>query len=467
MAKVFVLGIDGAPPQFVLDKWLNILPNMKKLAENGAFGRIKSTIPPSTCIAWPSFFSGRCASDFGVYTYTRRDDTFSYSHNNLIDSSDIKVDLIWDTLTKLGKKSYVLGVPLTYPIKNEINGAMITGFLTPEFSDKSVYPKEFKQEIKSIIKNDYMFDVNTGLASYKNMAKDDMIEKIYEMTRQQFTLIKNLIKKNDWDFATTILIGTDRLEHTIWAEIDETHKEHKENKYINTLKDYFIYIDKQLGEVLELLDDDTTIIVSSDHGMDKMNFRFNVNDWLIKEGYLVLKEEVKGPVKFNPDLVDWSKTKAYATGFYFGMIYINLEGREPQGIVPLEGYDALQKEIASKIKQIKGQDGEELDTQVHLPQELFSGEYAEYAPDIIMHLDNLHAGTNSELGCPTLYSERTLVGKDYAAHAMLGTFIISGKGIPKKGDINTINIYDVAPTILSKLNVKIPEGLKGKELDFS
>ena len=76
MTKVLVLGIDGAPPQFVFGKWLDELPNLKKLVETGAYGRIKSTIPPTTCMAWTAIFSGKDASDFGIYRYNKRDGFF-------------------------------------------------------------------------------------------------------------------------------------------------------------------------------------------------------------------------------------------------------------------------------------------------------------------------------------------------------------------------------------------------------
>jgi len=462
MAKVFVLGIDGAPPQLVFDKWIDELPNLKKLMDNGAFGRIESTIPPSTCIAWNSFFSGRDASDFGVYSYTKRND-FSYSPSQLISSHDIKTDMVWDVLTETGKKSYVIGVPITYPVK-AINGAMVTGFMTPEFNDKSVHPPELREEIKSLLAKDYMFDVSVGLASYKKIDLDVLLEKVYEMTRQQFMVLRHLIERGDWDFATLVLIGSDRLQHTLWAHIDETHRNYKESDHRNSLKDYFIYIDKELGKIIELLDDDTTVIVSSDHGMDKMNFRFNLNDWLIKEGYLVLKEPVDAPVRFSPDLIDWKKTRAYSSGAYFGRIQINLEGREPEGIVAAGDYDSLQQELAQKIMGIKGDQNQEMDNKVYLTRDIYSGKYAKYAPDMIVYLDNLLTGTSADIGNPSLYSTETQVGKDDAGHAPIGMFVISGANVSKSGDLGTVDIYDVAPTIFSILNVDIPNTLKGKKI---
>lgn len=464
MAKVFVLGIDGAPPQFVFDKWLDDLPNLKRLMNSGLYGRIQTSIPPSTCVAWSSFFSGKDASQFGVYSYTVREG-FSYSSSRLVNSRDVRSDMIWDILTKNNKKSIIIGVPLAYPIEKGINGCMISGFLTPGLDEKSIYPKTFLEEIKTKFK-DYLFDVNVGLASYKNTGKDELIEKVYKMTKQNFDIILDCIKNKDWDLIAAIFIGSDRLEHSFWSYIDETHRYYKgKTKYKNTLKDYFVYIDKQLGKIVEILPPDTTIIVSSDHGMDKMNCRFNLNDWLRKEGYLVLKNNPKQPVKLKMSDVDWSKTKAFSVGAYFGRIYFNLQGREPEGIVAIEEYNILQKELVDKLKLIEDDKGNKMDNKIYLPQEIYSGEFSEEAPDIQVYFDNLLCGVNNDVGNSGLYCWATTEGSDDAGHAPEGIFIMSGNNVRKKGNIGKISILDVTPTILSKLNLHRENGMSGKVID--
>ena len=462
--RVFVLGIDGAPPQFVFDRWIDELPNLKKLMWEGAWGKIQTTIPPQTCNAWTSFFSSKDASDINIYSYLQRNE-WEYQEKGLINSTVIKENMIWDILTENSKKSYVIGVPITYPIRNKINGAMITDFMSPEFYEKSVYPVEFMQEVKNIIGKDYMFDVNVGLASYKNLGKETLLEKTYEMTRQQFKIMEHLIKKNDWDFAALVLIGSDRLLHTLWSFMDEEHRNYVESEYKNAIKDYFVYIDKELGKILSLIGENTTIIVSSDHGMDKMNFRFNLNDWLIEEGYLVLKEKLEKPTKFNSNLIDWEKTRVYSLGSYFGRIHINLKNREPNGIVNSEEYNSLLEELKNKLLQIKGDRGQEMNNQIYFTRELFDGKYADYAPDIFVYFDNLITGTNSEIGNNKLYSNETQIGKDDAGHAPLGIFVIKDSENKIRGNLGNVSIYDVMPTILKELNLEIPKNLRGTPIE--
>ena len=449
--RVFIFGIDGAPPELIFDKWLDELPNIKKLMNQGAYSRITTSIPPSTAVAWNSFFSGKDASELGVYSYTMREN-YEYTSSRLINSRDIRTKMVWDILDEKNKKSIIIGVPVTYPIeKNSKNISMVSGFLTPSFNEKSVYPKEFFNELKELIP-DYKFDVNVGLASYKKTGKEELIEKVYKMTKQTLDIVKYCIKNKEWDLLSVVLVGSDRLEHYFWSYIDETHRYFKgETQYRNVIKDYFIYLDKELGKIIELLDEEVTIIVSSDHGMGKMNCRFNLNDWLIKEKYLILNNPQIEPTKLKMSNVNWEKTKAFSVGAYFGRIYFNLKGREPRGVVEKENYLLLQKEISEKLKLIRDDNGNGMDNKIYFPQEIYSGKFFKESPDIMVYFDNLSCGVNNDVGNSGLYSWATTKGSDDAGHMTKGTFILSKKGLEKK-EIENLNLKDVTPMILNEFD---------------
>lgn len=467
MNKVFVLGIDGAPPQMVFEKWIEYLPNIKKLMKQGAWGRIESTIPASTCVAWPSFFSGCNPGQHGIYCYNTRNG-FSYTPGRLINANDLKVDMIWHKLAKLGKKSFVFNVPITYPIEKEISGChIISDFLTPELNEKSVSPKGYYEGVKTKFP-DYMFDVSVGLSSHRNEKDNELIKKAYRMTTQNFELIFDALKEKDWDFIGAVLLGSDRLEHRFWGYVDASHRYYKgETPYKNVLKDYFIFLDQNIGKIISLLPKDTTIIIASDHGMDKMNCRFNVNEWLIKEKYMVLKQYPSAPTKLDAHNVDWKKTKVFSCDAFFARIYFNLEGREPEGIVPLEDYTSLQKEIVSKLKEIKDDKGNDMDNRFYFPQDIYYGEYAEEAPDIIAYFDNLLCGVNSGVGYASLYSWATAGGSDDAGHAPEGIFIISQNGKKGIGHLPKIRMLDVAPTILDCMSMPLPKEMQGSVIKWS
>ena len=156
MTKVFVYGIDGAPPELIFGEWLDELPNIKKLISNGAYAKLKSTIPPVTIIAWSAFASGKDASQIGVFSYTYKDE--KTNDTRLISSKNVKTDMIWDVLGKYNKKSIVLNVPLTYPVK-PINGIMVSCFLTPDINSECTYPDNIKSRIKRLGDPKYFFDV--------------------------------------------------------------------------------------------------------------------------------------------------------------------------------------------------------------------------------------------------------------------------------------------------------------------
>ena len=143
MNRVFVFGIDGAPPELIFDKWLDELPNIKGLLGKGIYSKVNSTIPPSTIVAWNSMFSGKDTSEIGVFSYTYN----SNGVQKLVSSNNIKCDLIWDILTKQKKKTIALYVPLSYPVK-PINGIMVSDFMTPGIGSRCTYPDHIKDRIK-------------------------------------------------------------------------------------------------------------------------------------------------------------------------------------------------------------------------------------------------------------------------------------------------------------------------------
>jgi predicted AlkP superfamily phosphohydrolase/phosphomutase len=466
MTKVLVIGLDGIAPELIFEKWNADLPNIKKLMANGVYGEHESTYPPATMVAWGAFFSGRDAGEQGIYAYDYRPTRDSFE-KKLINSGSNNAKMLW-SLTQ--KKSVVLNVPLTYPV-NPINGSIVSGFLTPELDEDAVYPIELADEIEMISKGNYLFDA-AGFKKYQGYDDQKLIDKVYEMSKAQYALVNHMLAKKDWDFFAHVNIGTDRMHHALWNHFDETHPRFvKNSKFKDALKDYYIYVDGEVGKILEKIDDDTLVIVASDHGMGKLLGRVNMNEWLMKEGYLVLKEEEKTKIiaqtRFKLHMVDWSKTRAYSFGNYQSRIYINKKGRDPQGIVTKEEFDSLRNELITKINAIPDSDGKKINNSVFKTEELYPNGFIDNdAPDLLVYLgDNLWAPTD-EIGSGKLYSQDTTVGKTVAVHTQFGFFIISGKGVTKRGKIDRISIMDFTPTILYALGETIPKELRGVKVNI-
>jgi len=370
-------------------------------------------------------------------------------------------------LSKDGKKCIVLNVPLTYPAK-KINGVMVTDFLTPDIKSNCVFPEDFKKEMRDLLGEDYMFDVS-GFVGYKAIPPKELLKLVYKMTDMQIKLALHLLKNREWDFFMSVFIGSDRLHHMMWKYTDKNHPEYSQDPQLrDSIKDYYKYLDSKLGEFIKVLDKDTTIIVSSDHGMVRTKGRINLSDWLMKENYLVLKEDYKevvskniSPLKLSK--IDWSRTKAYSVGAYQGRIYINKKGRDPYGIVTEEEYEKLREELKQKVLKIPDVNGNPILNKVFKPEEIYRS-FDEESPDLIVFFDDLAWGVNPDIGHDSIYSERTLAGADSAGHSLYGSFIMSGNKVTNKGYLEEIDILDIAPTIYNILGYDID--LKGKPIKY-
>ena len=294
MAKVFLFGIDGAEPDLIFNQWREDLPNINRLMSSGSFARMKSTIPPTTIIAWNAMISGKDASELGVFSYTYKD---SEGKTQLVSSKNIQSKLLWDILGEHNKRTIALYVPLSYPVK-PIHGLMVSDFLTPSIDAECTFPLSLKEKIKKLGSTDIFFDVAVGLAGHKGLHLDHLAQKTKEMTEMQIRLVKDLAENESWDFFMTVMIGSDRLQHMAWRHFDPTHRRFiPDSPHKNTLKEYYIYLDGKLGEILSLLDKETTIIVASDHGMVKQEGKININYWLMEKRYLFLTEDFKQEIE--------------------------------------------------------------------------------------------------------------------------------------------------------------------------
>jgi len=153
------------------------------------------------------------------------------------------------------------------------------------------------------------------------------------------------MKEKPWDLLMAVEIGVDRLHHGFWKYHDAAHPKHEPgNRFVNSIRDYYVWLDNQIGTLLELVDGDTSVMVFSDHGAQKMDGGIAINEWLINEGYLVLEEKPNGIVPLEKVKVNWAKTRAWGSGGYYGRIFLNVQGREPQGIIPPSEYGTRRRE---------------------------------------------------------------------------------------------------------------------------
>ncbi|MFQ6117400.1 MAG: alkaline phosphatase family protein, partial [Candidatus Bipolaricaulia bacterium] len=353
--KVLLLGLDCATPQLVFDAFRDKLPNLSKLMNEGIYGRIRSVHPPITAPAWACMFSGKSPGELGVYGFRHRR-LGSYTEKYFAFSDTIRAKRVWDILAEQGRRVVLLGVPQTFPVK-PVNGVLVSSFLTPNTSVQYTYPPELREEIERASRFDgrystkekgYMLDVE----NFRSADKDRVLHEIYEMTEKQFAVLRYLLREKAWDFAATVFMGPDRVHHGFWKYMDPEHKDYQPgNRYESSIAEYYRYVDEEIGRVLELADG-AKILVVSDHGAKRLDGCICINEWLIREGYLKLKAEPKAMEQLKEEGIDWPGTAAWGWGGYYGRIFINLQGREPQGMVAPDEYEALRDELIKRLEAI-------------------------------------------------------------------------------------------------------------------
>ncbi len=454
--KVLVIGLDCATPELIFEEMFDELPNLKKLAQGGVYGEIESSIPAITIPAWMTSVTSKNPGQLGFYGFRNRK---GYSYNDIwiANANAVQEPTVWNILSKAGKKVGVVGVPQTYPPK-PVNGFMISSFLTPDIESNYTYPAELKEEIKSVV-GKYMLDAE----NFRTEEKDRLLRDIYEMTERRFKLTRHLMKNKAWDFFIMVEMGPDRIHHGFWKFHDKNHKKYVPgSKYENAIRDYYKYLDTEIGKTLELIDDNTAVIVVSDHGAKRMDGSVNINDWFIQNGYLRLLEEPKEIARLKNLKVDWKNTKAWAWGGYVSRLFLNVEGREEQGCVKQEDFEKVRDEVIEKLLEIEDENGRKMNTKVFKPQEIYTGKYIHRAPDLIIYFDDLYWRATEDVGHDAIHSFETEIGPDDAMHAQKGMFIMHKPDGGNGQKLSGLNLIDVAPTVLELMSVPTPDDMEGE-----
>jgi predicted AlkP superfamily phosphohydrolase/phosphomutase len=424
--------------------------------------------------------SSKDPGQLGIYGFRNRKD-HTYDGLSIAMSTAVKEPRIWDHLSDAGMSSIVVGVPGTFPITRPIKGSMVSCFLTPDPQDaygsddpmkQFTSPAGLKNTIRDVV-GEYLVDVK----GFRTDNKAWLLEQIYMMTNRRHKVVMHLATElqPDWKLLWSVEMGTDRIHHGFWQFFDEKHHRYeKGNMFESAIRRYYVHLDKQIGEMIAALDPSrTAFLVVSDHGAKRMDGGLCFNDWLIREGYMALKD-ARGsggtPAKFEFSSVDWTKTKAWGEGGYYGRCFLNVEGREPGGIVPQRDYERLRDELIHKLEALPDDKGRPMGTRVYKPETIYK-KVNGVAPDLIVIFGDLHWRSVGTVGNPSLYTFSNDTGPDDANHAQEGMYILApptGNGqVPAtypRGRIDGPTLYDIAPTILKLLGRPIPGDMVGRPL---
>lgn len=454
--KVLVIGLDCADPKIIFNQKSNQLPNLRKIISNGIYGELTSCHPPITIPAWLVMATGKDPGSLGLYGFRHRSG-FSYNKGWIATSKSIKAKTIWDALGEAGKQICLIGVPPSYP-PLPVNGNLVSCFITPAVDRVYTYPGSLQAEIEDLV-GEYIFDLE-----FRTENRDEMLARLYEMTEKRFRVIDYLLKTKPWDFFMFVEIGVDRAHHAFWKYFDQEHPKYVPgNKYEKVIPAYYRFIDEKIGKLLESIDDNTIVLIVSDHGAKGMRGAFCINQWLIEEGYLVLKEKPKGIMNLDKIEVDWDKTKAWGWGGYYARIFLNVKSREPRGVIDPGDYETERDILADKLKKIKDPDGKVMSTLVYRPEELYL-ECRGDPPDLMVYFDDLFWRSAGTIGHNTLYLSENDTGPDDAVHNYQGVFILYDPKVKYGMKIKGANLLDINPTVSKLMNLPIISSVKGSPL---
>jgi len=492
--KVVVIGLDGATFDLI-DPWIaeGKLPTLAELLRSGAGGALRSTIPHHSGPAWTSFATGLGPGKHSIYSFFHRDyGSYTYPPVN---SRFVRGETLWHLLGRTGKTVGVMNVPGTFP-PMPVNGFMITGMLSPNI-ESAFYPPDLREKV---LRQAPEYSVE-AIPLADKMAYLDKAKRSIE-ARTQAALY--LLREHSPDLFVAVFTELDRLQHFFWADMDPEHPSHSpetDPELSRAIETGYVALDRAIAALLEAVGEDSIVILMSDHGFEGVYKTFYANRWLMEQGYLMLRDRrsgsaahrVKGALqkvglwqlvrkargripqadRFRSENltyavdIDWDRTRA-AFGPNLG-ININLQGREPRGIVsPGQEYQDLCSELRHALESWRDPEtGGRVVEKVLRREEVYHGDAVELAPDLrlIMARGTLYRGRYAYspkvvAAGPLAYPDRV-----FGNHAEFGILVACGPGIRPGARIEGAQIVDVAPTILYAMGLPIPESMDGRPLE--
>ncbi len=522
MGRVFIVGWDGATFDLI-EPWIaeGKLPNIAAVWNGGSHGELQSTLPPMTFPAWSSFMTGKNPAKHGIYDFTRqRPGTYDLE---FVNGGQRKAPSFWKLLSDAGKRVISISVPCTFP-PEPVNGVMLSGFdaaglggSSSKLDARGMYPREVYDELERElgghpIGSFPIQEINQGRA-------EAAVQKILDVIARKAATAKYLMQNYEWDCAMILFGESDGAGHHFWKYCD--HRSPQFTAEPASMRDSILRVyqelDRQLGELKQLLPFDTTLLMMSDHGFggvsntviypncwlreqNVLQFRGGVSKWISRrldalklfavaalpngvQKFLsrFARTQLGGiEAKVRYGIINWSETKAFfEENPYYPALRINLKGRQPQGTVePGEEYEQLRSDLIRRLEVWRHPvSGERIVEKAYRREEVYEGASLDEAPDIVVkwatHEEYTYAFRVSSKSRTLQWIEELdpqrqdnmafFSGKS-GSHRDNGIFLAEGPEVMAGKTISGARIIDVAPTILHLLGVPTPADMDGRAL---
>ncbi len=436
--RVVFIGIDGTPLSF-LQRMMRegVMPNLARLAAEGDLRENLSVYPTVSSVAWSSFMTGVNPAKHGIYGFVDRqlDSLRPYIPN----AANMKAKTLWEVLSEAGKRVLVMNVPVTYPPR-PVNGVLVGCFLSPSL-EKATYPPEASGELAKL---GYILDVDPWAA---RRDKAGLLRQVNQALAGRERALFHYMDQEPWDYAHLHIMETDRLHHFLWEEMEAG-----DPQFAPGFIGFYHELDAFLGRLRDRLDEQTTLMLMSDHGFCTLRQEVYINHWLASQGWLrYATEQPKSVADIHPESVAYSLDP--------GRVFLNVRGREPHGRISRGAeYERVRDEIIAAARELRDPaTGEPMIQHAFRVEEIYHGPYLDQAADIILHPYNGY-DLKGPIAKETLtYKGRELVGMHTYDDA---TLYIGGHRIIQEQPW----VADPMPTILRLLGVPIPPDVDGRVL---
>ena len=492
--RTLVIGLDGVCLS-ILEPMIDegVVPNLASLRAESAVGPLESQLPPWTPSAWPSIYTGKNPGKHGVYDFLQFD---GYDWD-IVNRSTVKARAVWELLSIKGFESVVVNVPVTHPPR-EFNGTLVPGYMAPESPD--CHPDGTWTDLIRELDGYQLY----ADSSWSESTKAERIASYRELTEMRGAAFRYLMADREPEF------GFVQFQHT-----DTVYHEYPDDEEV--IQEVYRAVDEEVGRILDSCDPDITLVVS-DHGLGPMGGReFRLNEFLRDRNYLTttagdggmpswssladtqLRNDDNGSsvverslelaasvgitsqriatvvgqlgleqqvadlvpsslIRAGSERVDFASSTAYMRSRTEMGLRLNVEGREPAGVVAQENYESVRDDLIDALSAVRTPSGEPCFEQV-LPREaVFDGPYVEAAPDIL----TVPAAFDH-------YLSASLAGEWFGdpsepwEHKREGLIMASGSDIDPGTEISG-HLFDVAPTILATFGLGVGQEMDGDPL---
>jgi predicted AlkP superfamily phosphohydrolase/phosphomutase len=476
--KLLVIGLDGATFD-LLEPWAasGALTAFARWLQLGAHGRLRS-FPNNTAPAWATFATGLNPGQHGVF----HEFGWSADRRSLraTQGADRHGQSFWCIASDAGRRVLVVNVPFTYPAE-PVNGLMLAGVDAPgEDAPGFSHPPDWPVD-------DYRIESRIQAAIKQDRPDEGLADAYAVAARRTQTLIRAM-SQGAWDLAVIVYSIPDVMQHFFWQQMVQDSGPQR-----HAILQGYAFMQGQIEQLLAQAGQETNVLIMSDHGFGPLCATpEHLANWLTRQGFTRmleqkpwrqrltssaytwlrqrLSEDFKASLRRRlPGLrqrvesgarlggIDWSATTAFAGPSSYE-VWLNCQGREPQGIVaPGEHYERLREELMAALWDWRDPDsGEKRVRALYRREDLFHGPYQDLAPDVTIEW-------NPRAAPPALALEGNPSRFD-ADHEPDGILLALGPGIRAGVEVHGANLRDLAPTILRLLDVQAPRPLDGRVL---